>query len=61
MENAKKALRVLFMVLLMIVASFGIGIGNVLNNNRERYMDNEIRTENISKKDQEEVEEESKK
>jgi hypothetical protein len=47
------------MILLLIAASFGIGIGNVLSNNPERYMENEIRIENTTKKEEEEDEEES--
>jgi hypothetical protein len=61
MEKVKKGLRLLFMILFLMVAAFGIGMGNVLNNNRERYMDKEIRIENVTKKDEEEVEDESKK
>lgn len=48
-------------VLLLILAAFGIGItGNFLNNNRERFMDNEIKTEKAGKKEDEENEDKSK-
>ena len=51
MKTFRKALRLLFMVLLLLMASFGIGLtGNFLNGNKERYMDNEIRTEQTSKR-----------
>lgn len=53
MRKVKQVLRVLFMVLLLIMAAFGVGIGNVLNN-RERYMDNEIKVEAVEKKEDEE-------
>ena len=45
------------MVLLLILAGFGIGLtGNFLNNNRERYADNEIRIEQVEKKEDDEEE-----
>ena len=57
MEKVKKGLRLLFMVLLLILAAFGIGLtGNFLNNNRERYADNEIRIEHVEKKEDDEEE-----
>lgn len=53
MEKVKKALRLLFLALLLILAAFGIGLtGNFLNNNRERFMNNEIRTEIVEKKEE---------
>lgn len=42
------------MALFLIMAAFGIGFGNVSNPNRERYMDNEIRTEQENKKEDDE-------
>jgi hypothetical protein len=60
MKSFKKGVRLLFIILFLIAASFGIGIGNALNNNRERYMDNEVRIENTTKKEEEDDEEESK-
>ncbi|MCI0750655.1 MAG: hypothetical protein L0Y35_02350 [Flammeovirgaceae bacterium] len=61
MKKAKKAIRLLFLILLLVLAAFGIGItGNFLNNNRERYMDNHIRTEQVDRKDEEENENQSK-
>jgi hypothetical protein len=51
MKTIKKALRLLFMVLLLMMAAFGIGLtGNFLNGNKERYRDNEIRTEQSAKR-----------
>jgi hypothetical protein len=62
MKKVKEALRLLVMVILLILAVFGIGItGNFLNTNRERYMDNEIKTEQVEKKEDEEGNEEEKK
>jgi len=59
MENVKKGLRLLIIVMLLIMAAFGIGItGNILNNNRQRYQDNEIKREQTDKKEDEESESE---
>ena len=61
MKNVKAGLRLLVLVLLLFLAAFGIGLtGNFLNNNRELYMDNEIKSERIDKKDDEECEGQSK-
>jgi hypothetical protein len=57
MKNVKNGLRLLVMLLLLILAVFGIGLtGNFLNPNRERYMDREIKTEQVEKKDENEEE-----
>jgi hypothetical protein len=61
MKKVKAGLRLLVMVLLLILAASGIGItGNFLNNNRERYMDNEIKIERRDKKEDEAREDEEK-
>ena len=61
MEKVKKGLRLLFLVLLLIMAVFGIGLtGNFLNNNRERFMNNEIRTEHVERREEREDEDEEK-
>ncbi len=58
MKKVKMVLRLIVMVLLLFLAAFGIGLtGNFLNNNRERYMNNEIRSEIVEKRDDEEDEE----
>ena len=58
MKKVKMALRLFVTVLLLFLAAFGIGLtGNFLNNNRERYMNNEIRSEIVEKKGDEEDEE----
>ncbi|HYI78859.1 MAG TPA: hypothetical protein VEW65_14655 [Chryseolinea sp.] len=54
MEKVKKGLRFFATVLFLILASFGIGIGNILNNNQATYLDNEIRIERVDKKKDEE-------
>lgn len=59
MNYIKKGLRVLFMMLLLIMAAFGIGLGNVLNNNKEPYQDNEIRIEVVEKREEDEDEDET--
>ena len=39
------------MVLLLLMACFGVGpTGNFLNGNKERFMDNEIRTEQAERR-----------
>jgi hypothetical protein len=59
MERVKRGLRFLFIVLLVVMASFGLAVtGNV--NNRERYMDNEIKIEMTHNKEEDEDEEEAK-
>lgn len=55
MKTIKQAARLLFMILLVILAVFGIGLtGNFLANNREKYMDNEIKIEKTEKKEEDE-------
>lgn len=55
MKNVKHGLRLLVMALLLILAVFGIGLtGNFMNQSRERYMDREIKTEKVEKKDENE-------
>ena len=49
METLKKGLRLSVVILLMILAAFGIGFGGNFLNNRERYMDKEVRIENVEK------------
>lgn len=57
MKKVTKGLRLLVMVLLLMLAAFGVGLaGSFMNNNRERYMDKEIRTELTEKKEDEEEE-----
>ena len=48
------------MILLMILAAFGIGFGGNFLNNRERYMDKEVRIENVEKREDEETEDQTK-
>ena len=51
MKAFGKALRLLLMVLLLLMACFGVGLtGNFLNGNKERFMDNEIRTEQAERR-----------
>jgi hypothetical protein len=61
MKKVKSGLRLLVMVLFLILAAFGMGImGNILNNNRERYMDKEVRIERVDKKRDDDSEDEVK-
>ena len=61
MKKVKAVLRLVVLVLLIILATFGIGItGSFLPNNRERYLDNEIKTEQVDKREEEEEENEYK-
>jgi hypothetical protein len=51
MKAIRKALRLLFIVLLLIMAGFGIGItGNFLSTNKEGFLDYEIKKEQGTKK-----------
>ena len=45
MKSFKKALRLLMLSLLIILAISGIGIGFILNSKKEQDYDNEIKTE----------------
>lgn len=61
MKKVKEGLRLLVLITLLILAAFGIGItGNFLNNNRERYMDAEIKTEHREKEEDDDNKDESK-
>ena len=55
MKIISKSLRLLGLAFIIILASFGVGItGAFLPINRERYLDKEIRTEQVDKKADEE-------
>ena len=55
MQKIKKALRLLAMALFMILASFGLGLtGAILPGSRERYMNSEIKTEQVDKREEDE-------
>lgn len=57
MNKVRKGLRLLLIVLLLILAAFGVGItGNFLQGNREKYMDNQIKREQLEKRDDEDEE-----
>jgi hypothetical protein len=56
MKQIKKALRLLFLILLLFLAAFGVGFTGVLQSNRERYLDVEIKTEQVDKKTDEDDE-----
>lgn len=61
MRKVKARLRLLVMVVLLILAAFGVGItGAFMNNSRERYMDKETRIERVDKKEDDEREDETK-
>jgi hypothetical protein len=57
MEKVKKGLRFFVAVLFLILASGGIGIGNILNNNQATYMDKGIKIERVDEKKDDEDEE----
>jgi len=58
MQKIKKALRLLAMALFMILASFGLGLtGAILPGSRERYMNSEIKTEQVDKREEDEEQE----
>jgi len=51
MKTLKKALRVFFLTLIILLAAAGAGmLGAFLPNFREMYMDKEIRIEQVDKK-----------
>ncbi len=55
MNKIKKALRLLGLVALILLAVTGVGITGVyLPGNKERYMDKEIRIERVDKREDEE-------
>lgn len=56
MDRLRKIFRQVRLALLIILISMGIGLagaGPIFPNSRERYMDKEIRTEQIDRKDEE--------
>jgi hypothetical protein len=57
MTQIKKVLRIAGLVFLIVLASMGIGLVGTFLPNREKYMDNEIRTEQADKKNEEDGEE----
>jgi hypothetical protein len=54
MIRIKKALRIISLVFLILLAAMGVGMVGTFLPNRERYMDNEIRTEQVDKKTEDE-------
>jgi hypothetical protein len=56
MAKLKKAFRFLCFLLFIILASFGLGIGNVLHGSKERYQDNEIKIEQTDKREEDDEE-----
>ncbi len=57
MHKLKKWVRLAGVILMMILASFGLGMTGVfLPTSRERYMDVEIKIEQVDKEDEEEKE-----
>lgn len=58
MRKVKKVLRTSGLVLMILLASFGIGLTGVfLPTNRERYMDVEIKIEQVDKEEEDEGDE----
>jgi hypothetical protein len=55
MKTIKKMLRIVGLVILILLALSGIGMGNIFST-RERYMDKEIKTEQTDKKEREQDE-----
>jgi hypothetical protein len=58
MKNIKKAIRLLFLILFLFLAAFGLGVTGVMQSSRERFLDVEIRTEQVDKKAEEDSDEE---
>lgn len=59
MGKLKEVVRLFILVLFLILAASGIGIGGIFHN-RERYIDKEIRKEQVDKKEEDEDGEEAK-
>ncbi|WPP53010.1 hypothetical protein [Catalinimonas niigatensis] len=56
MNRFRKIFRQIRLALLIILISLGVGLagaGPIFPNSRERYMDKEIRTEQVDKKEEE--------
>lgn len=54
MKKIKKALRFIVLLLLILLAVCGLSItGGFLTGNKERYLNNEIKTEQVDKKEEE--------
>jgi hypothetical protein len=51
MEKTKKIFRFLAFVFFIILASTGIGIGQIFSNSREKYLNAEITIEQVEKKE----------
>jgi hypothetical protein len=61
MKQIKIAIRTIVLILLITLAVFGVGLtGNFLNNQREKYLNNEIKTEKTKEDDEEDDNEEVK-
>ena len=57
MKKIKQLMRLVSLVILILLASCGVGITGTLFGNKERYMNNEIKTEQVEKKEEEESDE----
>lgn len=58
MRIFKKAFRIFCLILFLLLAASGIGISNALSStNREKYSDNEIRIEQVDKREEDEEDE----
>jgi hypothetical protein len=56
MTRLIKTLRTISIVFFILLAAMGVGLVGTIFPNRERFMDNEIRTEQVDKKTDEEEE-----
>ena len=60
MKNIQKIIRLLLLILLLLIASFGLGFTGALFGNKERYQNNEVRIELAEKKEEDVTGEENK-
>jgi hypothetical protein len=61
MNRIKKAMRFFLFIIFIVLAAFGLGLaGNLFPNQREKYLDNEIRIEQTEKKEDDEEEDDRK-
>ena len=52
MRIIKKAIRFAIMILFLVMASAGLGMAPIFGKTNERYLDTEIRTELVEKKEE---------
>ncbi len=57
MDKVKKVLRLTGFVVVMVIASVGLGIAPALGNRKEEYLNREIKTEMVDEQEEDELDE----